>query len=1247
MNHKLKIRNLVILSMTIITFLIVVGISLGSITNMRINNGNTNVRSDKDLTCYWTLNQTANANVTWFRNGAQNLTAIQSCTSGVECFTSLGSGTVPNNYIFRDDIWTCSVSFNNGASIETNNVSVTITDTPPTQPRIFLSNGTEIINTTVFMQEDSTTIMNVNSTDKDGDPITYVLNDSTYCSINGNTGVLTCTPSLTNFSAPLVVSIRVGADTALASTYQFLTINISPTNHAPYFSPALTNKNFTEGVAFNYVIIGVDRENNFPLNLVLVNVTPFINLTINRTSNTTFVLMLPNNRTVSYAEAKLNYTVYLRLNDTDNLTNNSKNTNGTFILIGQSFNHLPNISYIVYNNASINQGSNLSIYINATDVDNDTLSFSTNNYLYNITYNSSTDYGNLVPNSSFKYAWINITNLSNDYVIYHNFTFTAYDSKDNALQVINIFINNTNDAPVIHDISINGNNTQNNTNLSNLRAYTGVPFRYKVNATDVDDLTYDYNNTGLGTYSTNDSRFIIDSNNGIISFTPDNNSGNFTFITTVTDRGGLSFNYISKIEILPNANPIFTQVPIIINCNEYDATNWPHLCFYNISANVTDPDFGDYVAAYWTNSTFFTINSTTGIINFSVDQSMVGNYSIMLNITDTRGGMSSTTIYVNLNNTNNPPSLEAYIPTQNWVVGGTYWITYDASDLDLLLPNTYENLTFTANITGHNASIFSITKISATEAMLEVTPGPNDEGNYTINVTVTDMYNNKSSVYTTKYIYNVTQPPTIVQIIPSGLPLNDTINNETWVNVFPSFSGLMQTEIVVYENRTYTFNQTSIADNSSYPNHLTYQWAFDDVPTYTTQGYQQYFNFFSNGTHNITFTATDQYGSSKSFLWLIDVIDVDRPPIYVPNSLQNLTVDGSYTIQNYLTSYNRNSTFTDTRFYDPDDDPSGLGYSTDETTSLIFSSSTCPYANFSFPEHHLHINALTIGECLVIFTATDAFNPNFTVSSDLVLINITNISDAPEPIQIPVAIRVPGASVTRPLPIPLPEEIERPKPLQILTPTLVTTYMNETIKIPIVINNTWNDTLLGITLEATTNVTNVSLYLDRIYIAKLNKGESVDATLYVKNYKSEGHYEIQLLANVTVPNYQDTATIYINSAEMKSEGEALESKISFAQDLLSSNPECQELNELLGQAKIELTNENYAGTAKIVDNVINGCKYLVNNAKNNKETPDRNFVKTFEWNKTYNDYIILFIFGMLFIASLVYIMKKDNPEKNI
>ncbi|MGV8171435.1 MAG: hypothetical protein ACP5OA_01950, partial [Candidatus Woesearchaeota archaeon] len=251
-----------------------------------------------------------------------------------------------------------------------------------------------------------------------------------------------------------------------------------------------------------------------------------------------------------------------------------------------------------------------------------------------------------------------------------------------------------------------------------------------------------------------------------------------------------------------------------------------------------------------------------------------------------------------------------------------------------------------------------------------------------------------------------------------------------------------------------------------------------------------------------------------------------------------------------------------------------------------------------------------------------------------------------EPEQVPITIeRSGGGTSTQQLPIPLPEEIEKPTPLNIIAPKLVTTYKNATIKIPIVINNSWNDTLVGITLEATTNASNVSMYLDRIFIPKLNKDEVVETTLYVRNYKSEGHYEIQISANVTVPNYRDIAVIYINSAEMRSEGEELESKIMFAQDLLSSNPECQELNELLGQAKVELDKENYMETAKIVDNVINGCKYLVNNAKKNEEEPDRDFVKTFEWKKGYNDYLIIAFFAILFMTAIYYILRKDNSEQ--
>ena len=133
---------------------------------------------------------------------------------------------------------------------------------------------------------------------------------------------------------------------------------------------------------------------------------------------------------------------------------------------------------------------------------------------------------------------------------------------------------------------------------------------------------------------------------------------------------------------------------------------------------------------------------------------------------------------------------------------------------------------------------------------------------------------------------------------------------------------------------------------------------------------------------------------------------------------------------------------------------------------------------------------------------------------------------------------------------------------------------------------------------------------------------------------------------MTDPVYTDTATIMINSAEMRSEGEQLESKISFARDLLSSNPECQELSELLTQAQKELDNGNYEGTSKIVDSVINGCKYLVNNAKKTDQTPDKGFVQSFEWQSSYNDYLIIFLFTSLFIGSLYYILKREKPDED-
>ncbi|MGV8087006.1 MAG: hypothetical protein ACP5N1_05215 [Candidatus Woesearchaeota archaeon] len=1244
-NIKNKNRELLVLTIFIITLITVIGFSFALISNLKINDNESNQNSDKGLTCKVTIDQSTNVTFTWYRNGILNNSVNINCTSGVECGTLEDYGNIPNTQTIKNDVWICSVSFYNGTGIETSNTTANIVDTLPYEPRIFYNNnGSEIFNGTVNIAEDAGMIFNITSWDWDGDAITYILaSQPSFCNITSISGILNCTPT---FESDIINStFSVGAQTGpLKVNSRPFNINVTPTNDAPRFSPTLINKNFTEGQKFNYYIIGVDDENNTPLNLEILDVTPYLNLTITRLTNTSFILMLINNDTITYSQAQANYTVTLNINDTDNISNNSKSTNASFSLIGISFNHIPNISSpLIYNNNSLIQGSNLNIYINATDIDNDELTFSVNNVLYPITYTSPTSYDNIT-NISFAYALINITNLTNEYVINHTFKVFVFDTNQNANVTIDMFINNTNDNPLIHDISNNSENSFNSTNISNLLGYTGVLFKYHVNASDVDDLTYDSINTGIRNYTTNDSFFYINKTTGVLEFTP-TTEGNFTFVVTVTDGYGATYNKTASIQILLNRNPIFTVTPIIIYCNESDEYNWNYSCYYNISSNVTDLDSEDYITLFSTNSTFFNITNTTGIINFSVNQSLIGNNSILLNITDTYGGMNFTTIYIIINNTNNPPVIQTpNIPIGNFIVGTPYQITYYSIDSDLDLGDidenlSYENLTFEINASGPDTSIFSLEKISSTVAILAITPvNTSYAGNYSINVTVTDYYGNSSSYHMFKYIYNITAPPDIIQIIPTGTPFNATIDNITWK--YASNFTNMTTTINILENQTFIFNQTSNADNSSYPNSLTYSWYYDNSLVSTSASYEKYFDFFSNGTHNLTFIAKDSYYSNNSFSWIININNVNRPPTYNNYSIENLTVSGSGFIPGYLT-------YSDLRrrFYDPDDDSQNIGYTTDNTTTLVFSSTYCSYANFTFEQKRLNIAAYEIGECYVIFNATDIIN-NLSISSELILINVTNISEATEE-PVPTPIQSGGGGTSNiPLPVPLPLEIERPKPLQLMTPKLVTVYKNATIQIPIIVNNTWNDTLVGIMLEAYTNSSNVSLYLDRIYIPKLERGESIETTLYVRNYKSEGHYEIQIAANVSVPQYRDIATIFINSAEMRSEGDELESKISFARDLLSSNPECQELNELLLQARNELNKDNYATTAKIITDVINGCKYLVNNAKQNTETPDRNFIKTFEWKKTYNDYLLLALFGVLFVISLVYILKKDNPEQN-
>lgn len=1201
-------------------------------SNPRINPGITTVYTDQDLECRWTIDISTESNVTWYVNDVINKTYSRNCTAGSECITE-GPGIISQLLTQKGQFWTCSVVYYNGTSLEEKNDTITIQDSVPTKPFFYFVNGTLIENgTIVSIAEDNTTVFIVNSTDADNDPVIYTLQPNTAnCSINSLTGYITCQPY--NESHVGLKELRFRSEDANSGAtrgYVNFTINVTPNNDAPYFNPALTYQHVYEGQSLNYVIHGSDDENNVPFSFSIISdLSSLILVQLNSTS----AVIRFNNSGINIAQYadKGNHTVTVIINDSGSP---ERYNQSSFILEVTPVNHRPNMSIIIVNSESLIQGGPLTILVNSTDLDNDTLTFSTSNMqLYNITYsptNKSDPSG-----ISFANATIYISSLTNNHVINRNITISVFDGKENSTINILLNITNVNDAPVINEISNHPSNTLNNINISNLTAYTGVLFRYFVNATDIDQMTYEGDTL---TYYSNDTNFNINSTSGLLSFVY-NQSGTYYVRINVTDSEGLFDEKIAVISVYPNTNPYFIA-PLSLDCAEYDLYNYPFNCTLNVSNYSSDVDLGDYVISYWTNSTIFSINESTGIINFRANQSIIGNYSILVNITDSRGGINSTILQLNINNTNNRPIIvETSAPSERIIVGNSYSYGIFVNDSDLYLNNSYENLTFNYSIIGPNITIFSLEKLSNTQAILNINPVISQHaGSYNITISITDYYNNKTNTTLNILIYNITSPPNITQITPFGTPIISNSINTSWIDRSQLGS---YTNITIYENSTYVFNHTTTYD-TSYPNFLNYQWYYDDSFVSTSYEYSKYFSFFSSGNHNITLKIIDDFNKSTTFIWNINVVNVNRPVVLI-NQLTNLTgvnaVNGTTTYSNYLTYYS-----SQVKFYDPDDDVNENGIVESSENTMIYSVTSCPNAGFTFINNSLKVQSISIGTCLVNFTATDSMNSSLNVTSYDVLINVTYISNETIPQIVPTTTRGGGGGASRPITIPIPEEIEKPKPLEIIAPKLVTVYKNATVIVPIVLNNTWNSTLEGVTLSAETNASNVSISLDRTYFSRILKDKTEEVSLTINNYKSEGHYEIKVKAKVVNPDFVDTATIFVNSADTNSEGEALDTKISFARDLLSSNPECQELTELLNQAKRELSLNNYEGTAKLVDSVINGCKYLVS-SKSQIEKPSKDIIKRFVWKAKYNEYAIVLGFSILFVIALFYIFKKDKEQE--
>jgi len=258
-----------------------------------------------NLICSWNASgDTTQENVTWYNNSVSFRNETDPAGS---------QSIISSSNTKRGDIWNCTVTLSNVTNTTTQWVNVTIKNAPPTTPVMKNSTGQDIGNIT-NVTEDIANVFNLSSTDPDGDKVTYGNYDSlpNGASLNSNTGVLTWTPDFDNIDVNITFYAKDN-QTPFANTNKFIMFFVVYVNDAPQFNPALTDKTINESQVFNYNISGTDEENNTPLNFS-INVTPFLNFTVNISSNTSALIMFVNNRTATYSEAG-NYTVNVTVYD--------------------------------------------------------------------------------------------------------------------------------------------------------------------------------------------------------------------------------------------------------------------------------------------------------------------------------------------------------------------------------------------------------------------------------------------------------------------------------------------------------------------------------------------------------------------------------------------------------------------------------------------------------------------------------------------------------------------------------------------------------------------------------------------------------------------------------------------------------------------------------------------------------------------------------------------------------------------
>ncbi|MCK5414477.1 MAG: hypothetical protein KAJ35_03755, partial [Thermoplasmata archaeon] len=239
---------------------------------------------------------------------------------------------------------------------------------------------------------------------------------------------------------------------------------------------------------------------------------------------------------------------------------------------------------------------------------------------------------------------------TNDNVGYNYFNVTVKDPNDlvDTMELV-LFVQNVNDPPTINYIAPQ-------------TAQEGELFELDISEYVEDpDLDLPEEFRDRITYRDDTTKLDTNVETGMVTWTPANaDVGDHFFTITVTDTKGRSAQQEIKVTVLNTPNPP-EPAPIgkqnLVQGREYEYT-----------VPVDDPDFlapgvNEVLTFTSDQPDLFTIDATTGRIDFEPDNEHVGVWTVRITIIDSFGLEAFVDVIYDIENENDKPTIE-YIPAQ-------------------------------------------------------------------------------------------------------------------------------------------------------------------------------------------------------------------------------------------------------------------------------------------------------------------------------------------------------------------------------------------------------------------------------------------------------------------------------------------------------------------------------------------------------------------------------------------------------